>query len=248
MAKFLLNSIFDRSMLNMKYLEASFNNLKLSIAKKAVEKLQEEGLIDSDLSDESQQAFIDTISDSVEAGYEFANSKEGKKNIKSKREPSPYILFCNDKRSEVQENKELKPKEVTAELAKMWRSLSDKQKKKYEDQYKVNVETSKKAKLEQTKKTADKKAKKDSKKSDKKADKKDSKKSDKKTDKKTDKKQKVVEEEEYEDDEAEYDGSEYEEEVEDEEGYEDYEEDAESVATTVVQEKEDKKTKNKKAH
>lgn len=239
MSKFLLHSMIDRSAFNMKYLEASFNNLKLSIAKKAIELLQEDGLIDSELSEESNQAFVETLSAAVEKGYEFAYSKDGKKNIKGKREPSPYILFCNDKRSEVQENKDLKPKEVTSELAKMWNSLSNKEKKKYEDQYKANVEANKKTK-DSAKVT---KTKKDDKKDSKKSDKKENKKSDKKTNKKD--KKKPVEEEPEEDENAEYDGSEYDEEVEDEEEYEDYEEDATSVATTVVQEKKDKKAKAK---
>ena len=57
-----------------------------------------------------------------------------KKEDSGKRAPSGYILFGKDERSNVlKDNPEMKAKDVMTELGKRWNSLSDKEKKKYND-------------------------------------------------------------------------------------------------------------------
>jgi len=58
--------------------------------------------------------------------------KKGKKKSKAKRAPSGYIIFCQDKRQEVKtENPEMKATEITKELGRQWRELSQEEKDEY---------------------------------------------------------------------------------------------------------------------
>jgi hypothetical protein len=58
--------------------------------------------------------------------------KKNKKKSKAKRAPSGYIIFCGDKREEVKaENPEMKATEITKELGRLWKELSQEEKDEY---------------------------------------------------------------------------------------------------------------------
>ena len=62
--------------------------------------------------------------------------KKGKKGASkvSKRSPTAYLLFCNEKREEVKNaNKDKKTTEITSILGNMWTNLSENKKKPYEE-------------------------------------------------------------------------------------------------------------------
>ena len=64
------------------------------------------------------------------SGNESTSTKQ--KKVGPKRPRSAYMFFCQDKRTEVKDNNpELSGKEITAELGKLWKSLTDSQKKVY---------------------------------------------------------------------------------------------------------------------
>lgn len=64
------------------------------------------------------------------SGGESTSAKT--KKVGPKRPRSAYMYFCQEKRTEVKDaNPELSGKEITAELGKMWRKLSDNEKKPY---------------------------------------------------------------------------------------------------------------------
>jgi len=68
--------------------------------------------------------------------------KKDKKKSKAKRAPSGYIIFCGDKREEVKtENPEMKATEITKELGRQWRELSQEEKDEYNQRSKdMNAE------------------------------------------------------------------------------------------------------------
>jgi hypothetical protein len=68
---------------------------------------------------------------------EKAEKKSKKESNSPKRGLSAYIFFCQDKREEVKKNNpSLKATEILSELGKMWKSLTDKKKKPYEEKAK----------------------------------------------------------------------------------------------------------------
>ena len=59
-----------------------------------------------------------------------ANIKSKSKSVESKRQPSAYLLFCQEHRAKVKdfllkENPDLKSFQVTQHLGQMWKSLKD---------------------------------------------------------------------------------------------------------------------------
>lgn len=63
---------------------------------------------------------------------EFAQPTKKKERTGPKRPKSSYFLFCDDERANVtEENPDLKPQEVSSELGKLWKALSDEEKAPY---------------------------------------------------------------------------------------------------------------------
>jgi len=65
---------------------------------------------------------------------------KGEKRARAPRAPTGFILFSNDHRAEVREKlggKDVKVTEISKELGKMWKSMTDKDKAKYNDQSKA---------------------------------------------------------------------------------------------------------------
>lgn len=90
--------------------------------------------------EQDKERYQDEMKDYVPAEGEEKNEKKGKgkKSVKSdgtKRPMSAYLLFCKDKRAVLKENEpELKQPEIMKKLGEMWKSASQKEKKKYTDQ------------------------------------------------------------------------------------------------------------------
>ncbi|KAL0480531.1 HMGB4 [Acrasis kona] len=54
-----------------------------------------------------------------------------------KKPSTSYVLYCQEKREELKKDKpDLKPKQINTELSKMWKALSDEDKKPFEDKNK----------------------------------------------------------------------------------------------------------------
>jgi hypothetical protein len=87
-------------------------------------------------SKEDKERYVRELED-YEPKEGFKNPKKSpspKKPSSPKRSLSSYIFFCNDKREEIKKNNpEMKTTEIMAEMGKLWKVLSDKKKKPYED-------------------------------------------------------------------------------------------------------------------
>lgn len=61
---------------------------------------------------------------------------KGEKRARAPRAPTGFILFSNERRQEVREKlggKDVKVTEISKELGKMWKSMTDKEKAKFND-------------------------------------------------------------------------------------------------------------------
>ena len=97
--------------------------------KKPFEKMAEE---DKNRYAEEMKEYVPT-EEEKEAMEAKKKGKKGDSKV-SKRSPTAYLLFCNEKREEVKSaNKEKKMTEITTILGGMWTDLSEKKKKPYEE-------------------------------------------------------------------------------------------------------------------
>jgi hypothetical protein len=65
---------------------------------------------------------------------------KGEKRARAPRAPTGFILFSNERRAEVREKlggKDVKVTEISKELGKIWKTLTDKEKGKYSDMSKA---------------------------------------------------------------------------------------------------------------
>jgi len=98
--------------------------------------------------DKQKKKYVDQASKDKERYQEEMNDYvpsegfEKKDKKKQKRVPSGYILFCQDKREEVKtENPEMKATEITSELGRLWKELSQEEKDEYNQKSKdMNAE------------------------------------------------------------------------------------------------------------
>ena len=106
---------------------------------KATEITSKLGELWKTLNDKQKQKYIDEANKEKEKYQEEMNDyvpsegfeKKDKKK-KAKRVPSGYILFCQDKREDVKsENPDMKATEITSELGKLWKQLSQEEKDEY---------------------------------------------------------------------------------------------------------------------
>ena len=129
----------DKQIFNVKYLQGAFDNMKNSIAEQVLNGLVEKEYIFK-VDEDAKKQILTVIKENIDKGFDYITSNEGKKNNKAnKKLQTSYILFCNEKREEVaQQNADKKPKEITAILGAMWKSLSDEEKQPYVDTYNKN--------------------------------------------------------------------------------------------------------------
>jgi len=102
------------------------------------------------LNDKQKKKYVDEAGKDKERYEEEMNEyvpsegfeKKGKKKSKAKRAPSGYIIFCQDKREEIKsENPEMKTTEITKELGRQWKELSQEEKDEYNQRSKdMNAE------------------------------------------------------------------------------------------------------------
>ena len=86
------------------------------------------------MTDENQAKLQQVIDDNAPTKivHVAKKSSKAKDPEKPKRGSSSYIFFCKDARAEIKEEfPEMKGKEITVEMGKRWKLLSDKKKKKY---------------------------------------------------------------------------------------------------------------------
>ena len=117
---------------------------------KATEITSKLGEIWQSLNDKQKKKYVDEAGKDKERYEEEMNEyvpsegfeKKGKKKSKAKRAPSGYIIFCQDKREEIKsENPEMKATEITKELGRQWKELSQEEKDEYNQRSKdMNAE------------------------------------------------------------------------------------------------------------
>ena len=93
----------------------------------------------NDKAEQDKERYEEEMKNYVPAdGEEIPKKGKGKKSVKNdgpKRPMSAYLLFCKDKRAILKEEEpEMKQPEIMKKLGEMWKSVSEKEKKKYTDQ------------------------------------------------------------------------------------------------------------------
>ncbi|KAK8866320.1 non-histone protein [Tritrichomonas musculus] len=71
----------------------------------------------------------------------YYKDKPQRKSPKTQKQPNPYFLFCQEKRTQLHTQfPNVSSREITQMLAQEWKSLSTIEKQKYSDQYHKNME------------------------------------------------------------------------------------------------------------
>jgi hypothetical protein len=114
---------------------------KKNPAMKATEIMAEMGKLWKALSDKKKKPYEEKAAEDKKRyeeemkNYVPEDGEEKKKaspKTKNSRSPSAYLLFCRDNREEIKKkNSDLKPTEIMSKLGEAWKSISDKEKQKY---------------------------------------------------------------------------------------------------------------------